>query len=523
MTTKLELALKRTTSREECEIILNICDDLYNGIPVENYSVEDLPSKDTYERFANHSNHENIYHRKRFTELGTLTKFQSSHATTQVEDCVIFPNYDGIHVIVELTRKGKNFYPTSAHTKTLDVSEKISKFIKKISIVESTEASLKDATKLVIEGIFLCKCRTIFDDGKSALDHYNIAMNKLHMTLEDFKIDLDRFDFMGIDVVYIINGDEVREIDQINSFRLFTKLNIDFGKQSTHLLFNGAHLISKNSKKVNFYKRYIDILENESRPTNGIVYCVKAANHNDEKFIWLPPLNRQIRIDNITYVVEKFGLRFKITGANINVNSESDGVDIQISASDIERLSEEGLGIDAVCAYGTTQNNIRFISDVLIPSQKAYSPPRFCPKCREQLEYNYSDDGCLKSIRCVNPFCIIHLPERWHKFISNMFKICKSNGTELIVLDANRKKVKKMLPLNKMLEFLENKPLTVETIKTIAPTVFDEFDRLTLVNQLIALGIVNSKSQAEKLIIEKNYDTLADVPEVWIYRNSECR
>lgn len=516
--TLLEAKIIKSKTREECEELLNICDDLYNGIPVLGFMIEDLPPKEIYEKYAKHANHVNIYHRNRFEKIATFHKYVSSYTVNEIENCILYPNFDGVPVAIEFNKVNNLFIPVKAQIKNRDVTEKITHMIKYLEYTD--EKIFRDVSKMTIIGVFICKERCIYDDGKPALDHYNISQNKINGSLEDFISDLNRFDFIGLETVKIIKDNVETILNQAKNLLLFQNLICVFNNYS-HKLYNAIYSFCENTSDINFYKTYIDILENEEHPTNGIVYSSKSYVYNENfennKFIWLPPKNKQIRVSAIKFDMTKLGLTFKIKGTSININDESDDMEFKIPTADLENLISSGLGVNAICSYDTNKNNIKFISSVLIESDKPYILPTYCPKCKQPLNITRIND-VIKNIKCENANCNINLPNKWAKFLAIMFKFHKQNYEEpMLIYNEKGKEIKQMLRLEKIKTIAMSNPLNVNTIKMYVPKIFEEFDELELSDQLIALGIVNTKTQAEKLIEKENYDTISDVPDVWIY------
>ena len=201
-------------------------------------------------------------------------------------------------------------------------------------------------------------------------------------------------------------------------------------------------------------------------------------------------------------------MNFKIDGIGISKNDPTQTIfDIQLSK--IENLIKAGLGIGAICSYDVNKSNVKFISEILIPSEKKYVMPIYCPKCKHYLKYNYEKD-ILKSINCENPNCAIYSTERWYKFISNMFKCVK----DLEIIGARGKKLKRMFPITYLKKMKQ--PLTREDILNISPNIFEKFERLDFEIQLFVLGY-GTKQQIQKMIINKNLRSLLDLQDVWIY------
>lgn len=508
--TKLEIALKKTKSREECEILLNICDDLYNGLPNEKYILEDLPSTNIYNKYANHSKHINVYERQRFNPIVDIHKYIYSDTIQDVEKCLLYPNFDGVNIVIKFVKENDKYIPKYAHTKSKNITDKITEMIKYLKINDKN--MFKDISKIILTGVFMCKNRFIFENGKSAIDHYIIALNKINTDMKNFKINLNKFDFIATEINYVIQNNDRKSVDQCQTFLLCSNLECKFNKIKSHKLFNDYYISVSKSTKLNFYKTYLEILENEEYPTNGIIYTSKNYTYKNkfeyDKFIWLPPKHEQIKISSINYNISTYGLNFKIDGIGISKNDPTQTIfDIQLSK--IENLIKAGLGIGAICSYDVNKSNVKFISEILIPSEKKYVMPIYCPKCKHYLKYNYEKD-ILKSINCENPNCDIYSTERWYKFISNMFKCVN----DLEIIGARGKKLKRMFPITYLKKMRQ--PLTREDILNISPNIFEKFERLDFEIQLFVLGY-GTKQQIQKMIINKNLRSLLDLQDVWIY------
>lgn len=509
---KLELALKETKTREECEILLNICDDLCNGIPNEKYNIEDLPSTKLYNKYSKHSKHINLYQKQCFKSLANIHRYIHSDTIQYVKECLLYPNFDGVYIVIKFIKDNDKYIPIYAHTKTKDITNKIIKMIKYIQFNDIQ--TFKDVSKIVLTGVFICKNRFILENGKSAVNHYMIAQNKINTDIKNFKKDLNQFDFIATEINYVIKNDIKINVDQHQTFLLCSRLNCIFNKIEPHQLFNSSYIYVSESINLNFYQTYLEILENEEYPTNGIIYSSKNYTYKNKfennKFIWLPPENEQIKIMSINYNISNYGLNFKAIGIGISENNSSE-IQINIQLSKIENLISAGLGIGAICSYDINKTNMKFISEILIPSENIYVMPIYCPKCKQYIKYNYEKD-ILKSIRCENPNCSIYSTERWYKFISKMFKCVKN----LIVYGAKGKQLKRMFPLTYLQKLKQ--PLTRNDILCISPNIFEEFEQLNLESQLFVLGY-GTQQQIKKMIIDNNLNSLLDVSDVWIYEN----
>lgn len=517
---KLETLIKNSTSKEECEMFLNICDDLHNNIPVDNFTKDDLPTKEFYNKVAKKAGHVNLYHRIRFENLSILHKFPQSTNIHDIGKCLLYPNFDGVNVCIEFVKIENIFKPTRAHIKNRDTTEKIIEMINNLTFTD--EKTFKDVSKIVLTGVFMCKDRFIYEDGNSAINHYSIALNKINSSIDEFVIDLNRFDFLATEINYIIRNNSEYITTQLQTFQLFNKLNCNFKYIQQHNIFNGDYYKS-DSTNVNFYETYLKILENENYPTNGIMYSSENYKYNsvfqNDKFIWLPPIDKQIRINSMTYEITKIGLNFKLKCDNVNLTAESEKLEIQISTRDLNKFIKSGLGENAICSYKINSNKIKKLSAVLVKSDKPFTIPKYCPKCKCELTQEYDRDE-LKRLKCENTDCVLYNVDRWYNFISRMNSLYKRkhNNETLPIYNEKGNKIKRMFNIDRFYEYSENQILSKDKILKICPTIFKEFENLKLHEQIFALGLCSTINQAEKEIIKNKYETLADIENVWIYK-----
>lgn len=517
---KLEKLIKKSSSKEECEILLNICDDLYNNIPVDNFTEDDLPTKECYNKAAKKAGHVNLYHRTRFEKLSTLHKFSQSTNIRSIGKCLLYPNFDGVNVCIEFIKDEHMFKPTHAHIKNRDITEKIIEMINNLTFTD--EKIFKDISKIVLTGVFMCKNRFIYEDGNSAVNHYSIALNKINSSIDEFIIDLNRFDFLATEINYMVINNSEYITTQLQTFQLFNKLNCNFKYIQKHNIFNNDYYKS-NSTNVNFYETYLKILENENYPTNGIMYSSEDYKYNsifqNDKFIWLPPTDKQIRIISITCEITKLGLSFKLKCDNVNLIVGSENLEIQISTRDLNKFIKLGLGKNAICSYNINSNRIKRLSGVLIKSDKPFIIPKYCPKCKYELTQEY-DRSELKHLKCENVNCVLYNIDRWYSFISRMNSLYKKKHDNKTIPMFNKKgiQVKKMFQMNKFYDFSENQILSKNMILKICPSIFDEFENLKLNEQIYVLGLCSTTKQAEKEIMKKKYETLSDIENIWIYK-----
>lgn len=519
MNTKLTTEIKNSRSKEECEKLLNICDDLENHIPVFGYTIKDLPTKEIYETFAKKCNHINIYERECFKTLFKMHSLNSNYSVNKINDCLFYPNFEGVDVMIEFVKKDNEFIPNIAQLRNKDITKKMKYFIKCLSF---TDIELfKNVLKIVITGKFLCKQRFIYETGKSAVNHFSLAITKLNSTFEDFQRDLERFDFIGLEINAIVKDSSISNINQSQVLKLFNKkLNCVFFDDTTHRLYNEKFYSIELSDITPFYQTYLEILESTEKPTKGLVYCSKkyvySEDFKEDKFIWYPPRNEQYRIVEIHNKITKHGFVFKVDCEDINIYGNTK-ISFDISLPDLEKFIKIGFGVGAICSYELTQNFSKRISNILIPADETFFIPKYCPKCRKQLDYEYKNDK-LTYIKCYNPNCPINLPESWFNFISKMCKYYKKENDEMLLLyDAEKKVLKRMFPIERLYDISAQKHLTKDVILEIAPTIFNEFDKLTLEKQICVLGLANTEKQAEKIIAKNNYSTISDLPFVWIY------
>lgn len=541
MTGRLEKELSEALTDNAIDDLLLICDKLHESVEVEGYTANDLPSDEIYEQYCLRVGHENP-----FSDVvkGTIMFMGSVYKPKPDEDIVIeqailTPKYDGTSLAIRFVKNNNEFIPIEAHTKgrevggehvNQDVSDKIKYFIKSLTFKNEV---FKDVVELHIRGEFICKEKVYDELGNPAACHASLASGQINRLFNEFKKDLEKYDFVGYEIAKVFrniyNSKNTTEMipTQKQAIKLLKMLTINY-KNCSSQLFPGKSWNATTTADVDFATVYEEILESETHPTDGVVYCSENWKYpTDEsafkskfygKYAWKPQSEKHIVAQSIEYSMAKDGdINFNIIYEPTLLNGKT-YCKAKAGTNKLLSLINAGLGKGATCNLELKNDVIPYISHVIVRVDDVFELPVDCPFCGQKLQYIYDNGNELRHIKCNNDNCGVLVITKWAKFISAMNKIYKKEHGEILeTRNDSGKIVKSAISEKKLEKIAETKRLSKETIEFYMPTLFDEFEALDLETQLNVLGY-GGKLAVKKLIRENNYSTLSDVPDVWIYQ-----
>lgn len=544
MERKLEIELSEALTNDAIEQLLIICDKLHEGIEVEGYSIDDLPTDEIYEQYSLKIGHVN-----QFSDVvkGSIMFMGSVYKPKPGEDIVVnnivlSPKYDGTSLAIRFIKQNDVYVVAESHTKgrdvgtehvNQDVSDKIKYFIPSVSVINKKIAidAFKDVEEFHIRGEFICRNKIYDEKGNPAASHAGIASGQINRLFDEFKKGLENFDFVGYELAKVfrnINGKRTEIIPtQKQSFKLLKMLMLNYKLNPAELVYNGDYWFADSSVDVDYPGMYQKILKNERHPTDGVVYSSEDWKYPTEeskfkskfygKYAWKPQSLKHVVVSGLEYSMAKDGdINFNITYEPVQINGKN-FCKAKAGTNKLLKLIETGLGNGAICKLELKNDVIPYISEVITQAAQVFTLPDECPFCHTQLKHENDEEGELRHIKCVNPNCSVLSITKWAKFISAMNKIYKKdNGTILETLNDAGKPVKSAISEKKLEKIAETKPLNRETLEMYMPTLYDEFEALDLETQLTVLGF-GGKLAVKKLIREQGYSTITDVPNVWIY------
>lgn len=550
MTTRLEKELSKAKTNEEIEKLLSICDQLHEAetndiIISEGYTIKDIPSDEIYEQYSLKVNHINKFSdvvKGPIMFMGSVYK-PKPNENIVLNNIILTPKYDGTSLAIRLIKNENSFKIIEAHTKgrevggkhvNQDVSNKIKYFIKSIDI-KNTKKSVeifKDVEEIHIRGEFICRHKICDEEGNSIVCHANVASGQINRLFNEFKNGLENFDFIGYEVAKIyrnINNQKIEFIPtQKQAIQLLKMLIINYNLNESSLVYSGNYWFAKNSVDVDYPSAYEEILESEQHPTDGIVYCEETWKYPTEesafkskfygKYAWKPQSEKHVIVTGLEYSMSKngdinFNILYKPTQINGKTYSKA-----KTGTNKLKYFIDNGLGKNAVCVLELKNDVMPYISTIITPADQKFDMLINCPFCDQKLNYIYDENNELRHIRCENSNCDNLLITKWAKFISSMNKIYKqNNGTILPTYNDSGKQIKTAISEIKLRTIANKNKLTISIIENYMPTIFDEFKELDLETQLIVLGY-GGKLEVQKMIRENNYNSLFDVPDVWIYK-----
>ena len=154
------------------------------------------------------------------------------------------------------------------------------------------------------------------------------------------------------------------------------------------------------------------------------------------------------------------------------------------------------------------------ISEILNPAEHKFELPKRCIWCNSELDYVYDKNNLLMHLYCKNEQCPELLLQRFVYLISVTDK-----KTKLKYLNEKGKEVKSKISeqnLRKLRDSYPNTKLNMKIIQTRIPNFKDEFMKISLVDQMYALGYGGVQT-INKIIKQRNIESLEDInQELWV-------
>lgn len=530
---KLTIELSKAQTELDIIYLLNICDKLHNGEKVKGYTKDDLPPDSIYEQYKNKLKDDN----SNKIEKGTIMYMGSIPKEKEIKNidkAIFMPKFDGCSVALRFQIDFINKTGTLIHSHTRgsdvgndricsDLTEKMQLLIPKIYFKESK--IIEQLFKLVptfinIRGEIVLKNKELDENGFNKIAPAADIAGKINGGIEVFKNYLPKIRICGF---------EISSVERLNA------KNKIFTQETVSKILNNIYYIESNSnnkiylkdykayigntQEINFEALYERYQDEDPRPLDGIVYCGvdwKYPNKLEDttatkygKFAWKPNNEIIINIKKIEYSIGRDGdYSPMIIYDKVKLDKNYERAKSAISKLNI--LIENGLGVNAKALLKINHGINPQVYEILTPAEIKFKLPETCLYCNSKLVKEYHPKtNELMHLRCTNGNCSEVILQKYSYLLEFMYKKCK-----LITLNQQGKIIKSKLS-EKNLKKMTMGNLSIELIQKQIPNLKEEFNKLSLVDQLCALSF-GAKLKVEKKIKEQNITKLEDIKnELW--------
>lgn len=523
--TKLEVAIAKAETRSELRALIDICDKLHSGEQTDVYTVDDLPLDSVYEFYkAKLEEEEPIPAEQTSDEIMIMSSVPKPKEPVDIDDILILPKFDGCSLGMRFERVSKgNLKLIKAHTRgrnsggdriNRDVTDKINKLITRY------KTSLKNLKTVDIRGEIVLNYRCVDSCGNTENVPAAIVAGKLNGGMEVFEKGLDDLAVICYEISSITYMDDTTEVpSQIEAINILRTIWFKYNDKIQRSL--DFSVMSSTNSGVDFSELYEEVLLNETRPTDGLIYCCEdwrypssskdftAAKYG--KYAWKPARSADAKVISVEYSMGRNGnLNPMITYEEIILEGKKNAR----TSSAISKLSEMiklGLGPGSVCRMEMVHSIKIMIRSVLTESKTPFVLPRVCEWCKTPLDETFVSEDLLH-LSCNNPKCSELCVLRYEHLISYTHKVSKK---ALVFRNSTGKIVKSAIAGKKLREIHDEfGTLDLDVIEKYVPNFREVFMGFTLEHQLVALSY-GGVTQVAKYIKTNKITKLSDLEDCW--------
>lgn len=541
MSSKLTIELSQAKTLNEIERLLSICDRLHKGEKVTGYTIEDLPSDSIYAEYKNKINKNNIEnsvgsknstqsneHKDPIMYMGSVPKEKEIKV---IENALIMPKFDGCSVALRFKIENNKLILTQAHTRGSDVgSNRINSDLTqkmKLLIPECTFVNTPIIKRLLlmkpiylnIRGEIVLKKKEIDENGYNISPPAAVVAGKINGLLNTFKDYINKIRICAFEISKIeFENGTYKVPKQENSLKILSSIIYE-----NNIKLKDYDVYEGNTSDIDFNELFEVVKENEIRPLDGLVYCDKEWRYPEliedttdskyGKYAWKPNNELIVNIKSIEYNMKRDGdYSPMIIFDKIKVDKSYERA--KSSISKISALIDQGMGFGSKALLKIVHDINPLIAEILNQAEHKFTLPKKCIWCNSNLDYVYSNDNVLMHIYCRNEECPELLLQRFVYLISVTDK-----KTKLKYINDKNKEVKSKLSeqgLRKLKDSYPNVKLNIKIIQTRIPNFKEQFMKLTLVDQMYALGYGGVQT-INKIIKQRKIKSLEDIKEeLWI-------
>lgn len=549
---KLQIEISNATSEQEIRQLLDICDIIHNGDTVDGYSVEDLPSDSFYEAMRQKFPIEESSEDGKIMYMGSIPKEKEIKL---ISPAIIAPKFDGCSVALkfsnlipknvlnlQITEQANAFTLVAAHSRGSDVGskrvnsdlfDKMEKLIPVINCDRKDQKIVKLAQS--IESISI-RCEIVLDQADENLVSAAYVAGKINGSMEVFEEAIDNLRIVAFEIgsITTIDGEEIRipqnEVYEILSHFYYTRcVHAKNGKKHVDIYLKDYPTYTLNTTEgKKFEELFEKIKQQVKQPLDGLVYSPvnwlypkdksETTDTKYGKYAWKEQKETIVTITGLDFTMGKTGdLACMILYKPVKIDSKT-YQRAKVSVQKLFSFINDGLGVGAECML-RVHNNINPNIEFVVKPAKPFVILVNCPFCNHKLEYIYdpkdkspfdrrSDALCLtvpvvasapfpKHLNCVNKECPENVIQKISNLLSFMYK-----RTELRTVNQKGKVVRA-----KLSEAGLRKISDINTFRTRVPNLKEEFDKLSMIDKLMALGW--SKTNGNKLI--KKMKSIAEI------------
>lgn len=529
MTSKITIELSKAKTSEEIRLLLNICDKLHNGEHVEGYSIKDLPSDSVYEEYKNKLRlHNKMVTKQPIMYMGSIPKEKEIHV---INNAIIMPKFDGCSVALRFKIENNTLSLIQAHTRGSDVgSDRINSDLTEKMKLLIPECYFKHSSiinKLLqlnpvfinIRGEIVLKQKELNDDGYNISPPAAVVAGKINGSLKVFKEYAHKLRICAFEISKIeFKNNTYKVPTQENALKILSKIYYD-----DEIYLKDYECYKANTNDINFNELFECIRDNEDRPLDGLVYCPSTWRYPElieettdsryGKYAWKPNNETIVTIKSVEYNMKRDGdYSPMIIFDKIKLDKSYERA--KSSISKIDNLIKQGMGSNSKALLQIVHDINPMIVEILNPVDDKFKLPKRCLWCNSELIYTYDKHNILMHLYCKNEQCNELLLQRTVNLIQVVDK-----KTNLIYVNDKNKQVKSKLSeqgLRKLQNLYSNTKLNIKIIQTKIPNFKEEFMKLSLNDQMYALGYGGVKA-IDKLIKQRNIKSLIDIKNgLWI-------
>jgi NAD-dependent DNA ligase len=524
------LSSKLVSSVKNTVELIDICNRIHKGYVVDGYTVDDLPSDSVYEnclkdlRYVISGNllsqlmkPQSNNNKKNNDEIMFMGSINKSETIIKIPNAIIMGKYDGVSVAMRFIKDEENpndrtYKLVKAHTRGRDVS----------STRVSTDQTEKMHFLLHNSGRIQFSEQMNFNQidirGEIVLKHKDPSIvsaayvaGKVNGSFETFteadkEICLVPFEVACVDGNMIPTQQEALAIiDKIVTTNTIVKPYVS------------ADVVSTASDNIDFASIFENIVNHVGQPLDGIVYCADDWQYKTEftvdygKYAWKPTTDTIVRISSVEYTMGSTGELSPIIIFDTVTLDAKNYSRAKSAVSKLEKLIDAGLGVGCECVMSVKHNIHPHIDSVAVPSLKLFKIPINCPWCNAKLTHGHDKkSNALLHIVCTNESCPELRVQKFTKLIGDMSKL---PNVKLTFIGKAGKPVRTKISetgLRQLIDTASN-TLTLQNVLTKIPNLTSEFNKLSLADQLVVLGVGGPKA-VEKLITKNKWRSIVDIP-----------
>lgn len=531
MSTKITIELSKAKTSQEIERLIEICDKLHNGEHVTGYSIKDLPPDSVYAEYRNKLNLVTDYTSKTSDPIMYMGSVPKEKEIKVIKNALIMPKFDGCSVALRFKIDDNKLILIQAHTRGSDVGSKRvnSDLTKKMKLL-IPECKFKqtaiikrllemEPVYINIRGEIVLKEKELDESGYNISPPAAVVAGKINGSLEVFQNYIDKIRICAFEISKIEFKNNTHKVPkQENSLKILA--SIEYGNS---LRLKDYDVYCGDTSEINFSELFDIIQEQEKRPLDGLVYCDKDWRYPEliedttdsryGKYAWKPNNELIVTIKAIEYNMKRDGdYSPMILFDKIKVDKSYERA--KSSISKVFTLLDQGIGFGAKALLRIVHDINPLISEILNPAEHKFELPKRCIWCKSELDYVYDKNKVLMHLYCKNEQCPELLLQRFVYLISVTDK-----KTKLKYLNEKGKEVKSKISeqnLRKLRDSYPNTKLNMKIIQTRIPNFKTEFMKLSLVDQMYALGYGGVQA-INKIIKQRNIKSLEDIKqELWV-------